>query len=364
MPSTTLAMPTTHLRAGGDLTPEEIALAADALLSLEVDETSKADFLTALRSKGETAAEIAGFAQALLAHAVDPELDPARAPGPLLDVCGTGGDQLHLFNVSTTVMFILAAGGAAVVKHGNRAITSQSGGADVLEALGVRIDLPPAHLRECVYRHGVGFLFAPAYHPAFKAIAPVRKRLATEGIPTIFNLLGPLLNPARPPRQLIGLFSRDLLEKYAFAVALLPREKVWVVHGDGMDELSTAGRSDIYEIARKTEGPGGNEEPREGWSSIQSGTVHPADLGMALASVDQLRGGDRARNAEILTGILSGEIRGPMRDVVVLNAAAAFVVAGLAENLTAGCAWANAQIDSGAALAKLKALREFSAALR
>jgi anthranilate phosphoribosyltransferase len=345
----TLAPLTAHLRAGGDLAPEQVVLAAGALLSLQVDETEKGDFLTALRTKGETAAEIAGFAQALLAHAVDPELDPARAPGPLLDVCGTGGDRLHLFNVSTTAMFVLAAGGAAVVKHGNRAITSQSGGADVLEALGVRIDLPPAHLRECVYRHGLGFLFAPAYHPAFKAVGPVRKRLAAEGIPTIFNLLGPLLNPARPARQLIGLFSRELLDKYAGAVALLPREKVWVVHGDGMDELSTAGLSDIREITR---------------GSAACMSVHPDELGIALAGVDQLRGGDRARNAEILTGILSGKLRGPMRDVVVLNAAAAFVVSGLAHDLTAGCAWANAQIDSGGALAKLEALREFSAALR
>lgn len=352
MPPPTLASLTAHLHAGLNLAPAEIGLAAGALLSLEVDETGKGDFLTALRAKGETAAEIAGFAQALLAHAVDPEIDPARAPGPLLDVCGTGGDQLHLFNVSTTVMFVLAAGGAAVVKHGNRAITSQSGGADVLESLGVRIDLPPAQMRECVYRHGVGFLFAPAYHPAFRAIGPVRKRLAAEGIPTIFNLLGPLLNPARPPRQLIGLFSRDLLEKYAAAVALLPREKVWVVHGDGMDELSTAGPSDIREIT-----PGSTP-------SIRSMTVEPRDLGIAPASVAQLRGGDRARNAEILTGILSGEIEGPMRDVVVLNAAAAFVVSGLAENLAAGCAWAHAQIDSGGALAKLEALREFSGALR
>jgi anthranilate phosphoribosyltransferase len=343
----TLASLTVYLHAGGDLAPAEIALATASLLSLEVDETSKGDFLTALRTKGETAAEIAGFAQALLAHAVDPGIDPAQAPGPLLDVCGTGGDQLHLFNVSTTVMFILAAGGAAVVKHGNRAITSQSGGADVLEALGVRIDLPPAQLRECVYRHGVGFLFAPAYHPAFKAIGPVRKRLAAVGIPTIFNLLGPLLNPARPARQLIGLFSRELLDKYAAAVALLPREVVWVVHGDGMDELSTTGRSDIREIRPASKSP------------IRSTTIHPADLGFATASVEQLRGGDRARNAEVLTGILSGEIGGPMRDVVVLNAAAAFVVRG-ESSLPQACARARELIDSGAALRKLEALRDFS----
>jgi anthranilate phosphoribosyltransferase len=345
MPQPTLAPLTAQLRAGSDLAPAEIALAAGALLSREVDETSKADFLTALRAKGETAAEIAGFAQALLAHAVDPEIDPARAPGPLLDVCGTGGDQLHLFNVSTTAMFLLAAGGAAVVKHGNRAITSQSGGADVLEALGVRIDLSPAQMREGVYRHGLGFLFAPAYHPAFQAIGPVRKRLAAEGIPTIFNLLGPLLNPARPTRQLIGLFSRDLLEKYAAAVALLPREKVWVVHGDGMDELSTAGPSDIREI--KTGSP------------VRSATINPGELGFAPASVGELRGGDRARNAEILTGILSGEIGGPMRDVVVLNAAAAFVVCG-ESSLPQACARARELIDSGAALRKLEALRDFS----
>src|SRR4051794_10121220 len=239
--SPTLSTLTAGLQDRRDLAPAEIVQAASALLAPEIDEASKGDFLAALRAKGETAAEIAGFAEALLAHAVNPEIDPALAPGPLLDVCGTGGDQLDLFNVSTTSMFVLAAGGATVVKHGNRAITSQAGGADVLEALGVRIDLPPAALRECVQRLGLGFLFAPAYHPAFKAIAPVRKRLASEGIPTIFNLLGPLLNPARPPYQLIGLFSKELLPKYAEAIALLPRRRVWAVHGSGMDELSTTG---------------------------------------------------------------------------------------------------------------------------
>ena len=279
-----------------------------------VPEEEKARFLAALRAKGETAAELAGFAQALLAHAVDPQIDPALVPGPLIDVCGTGGDQLDLFNVSTTSMFILAAGGATVVKHGNRAITSQCGGADVLEALGIRIDVPPAALRESVQRHGLGFLFAPAYHPAVKVIAPVRKRLAAEGSPTIFNLLGPLLNPARPPHQLIGLFSSAILDKYAEALALLQRRRGWVVHGSGMDELSITGLNDIREVMPP---------------AIRTFQVIPA-LGLRPATLEELRGGDRARNAAILTGILAGEIRGAPRDLVLLNAAAAFVICGLA----------------------------------
>ena len=336
---------TARLRTGLDLTGEMVDAAVAALVSTDAADASKADFLKALRTKGETAAEIAAFAQALLARAVDPGLDPVRLAGPVLDVCGTGGDKLELFNVSTTVMFLLAAGGACVVKHGNRAITSKCGGADVLETLGVRIDLPPSDLRRCVEAHGLGFLFAPAYHPAFKAIGPVRRALAAEGIPTIFNLLGPLLNPARPPYQLVGIFSPALLPKYAETLALLGRARAWAVHGSGMDELSLTGPSAVCEIA------GG---------LVREFTIDPAPLGLAPCALDELRGGDCAENARILTAILDGSERGPRRDLVLLNAAAGFTITGLADGLPAGLTLAREQIENGRALAKLHALQQFA----
>ncbi len=336
---------TARLRTGLDLTGEMVDAAVAALVSTDATDASKADFLQTLRAKGETAAEIAAFAQALLARAVDPVLDPMRLAGPVLDVCGTGGDKLELFNVSTTVMFIVAAGGACVVKHGNRAITSKSGGADVLETLGVRIDLPPADLRRCVEAHGLGFLFAPAYHPAFKVIGPVRRALATEGIPTIFNLLGPLLNPARPPYQLVGIFSPALLPKYAETLALLGRARAWAVHGSGMDELSLTGPSAVCEVA------GG---------LVREFAIDPASLGLAPCTLDALRGGDCAENARILTTILDGSERGPRRDLVLLNAAAGFTITGLADGLPAGLTLAREQIENGRALEKLRALRDFA----
>ena len=336
---------TTQLLAGLDLSGEMVDAAVAQLVSAEVPDGAKGDFLKALRAKGETAAEIAAFVQALLGRAFDPGLDAARLPGPMLDVCGTGGDKLELFNVSTTVMFLLAAGGACVVKHGNRAITSKCGGADVLEALGVRLELPPADLRRCVEAHGLGFLFAPAYHPAFRAIGSVRRALAAEGIPTIFNLLGPLLNPARPPYQLVGIFSPVLLPKYAETLALLGRARAWAVHGSGMDELSLTGPSAVCEVA------GG---------LVRDFTLDPATLGLAPCALDALRGGDCAENARILTAILDGSERGPRRDLVLLNAAAGFVITGLADGLPAGLALARVQIESGRALAKLRALQKFA----
>ena len=216
-----------------DLNAGQIDDAVAALLDPEGNDAAKGEFLHALRAKGETAGEIAGFVGALLARAVDPEIDARSLPGPMVDVCGTGGDRMELFNVSTTAMFLLAAGGAVVVKHGNRGITSKSGGADVLEALGVRIEMPPELLRECIAATGIGFMFAPAYHPAFKVIGPVRKALAAQGATTIFNILGPLLNPARPPFQLAGIFSESLLPKYAEVLGLLARRCAWAVHGSG-----------------------------------------------------------------------------------------------------------------------------------
>src|SRR3954452_511242 len=213
------------------------------LLSETTDDNTKADFLIALHRKGESVEEIVAFVQQLTDRAIDPAIDPKNLPGPMIDVCGTGGDGLDLFNVSTTVMFVLAAGGAAVVKHGNRAVTSRSGSADVLEELGVPIAWPPAKLKECAERLGLCFIFAREYHPAYRAIAEMRKRLARENIRTVVNLLGPLLNPTRPAGQLIGVFHPRLTTVFAETLRRLGRERAWVVHGvtdtgEGMDDIS------------------------------------------------------------------------------------------------------------------------------
>ena len=229
----------------------------------------------------------------------------------MLDVCGTGGDRAGLFNVSTAVMLVAAACGARVVKHGNRGVTSKCGGADVLEALGVRIDLPPEAALDAA---GCCFLFAPLYHPAFKAVAPVRKALAEEGSATIFNLFGPLLNPARPDFQLAGVFDRKLLPLYAETFRLLGRKRGWAVHGSGgLDEVSTLGPSEVHAVED---------------GAMRRFSIRPEALGMGLAEIEDLRGGDARKNAELLEEILLGRERGPKRDIVVLNAACALVVAG------------------------------------
>lgn len=339
-----------HLKLGRELSPHQVNEAVDFLTDEAADQDRKADFLRALRAKGESAGEIAAFVRSLLDRALDPGLDPASLDRPVIDVCGTGGDKMELFNVSTASMFVVAAGGAAVVKHGNRGITSKCGGADVLEALGVRIDLPPEKFAECVRRTGLGFLFAPAWHPAFKAIVPVRKRLAAEGVPTIFNLLGPLLNPVFPPFQVIGIFSPLFLEKFAETLRLLGRKRAWAVSGEApeersVDEVSTMGLTRVCEL-------------RAG--EINKFEINAAEFGLPLAQPEQLRGGDRATNAAIIQGILDGSIRDPRRDVVALNAAAALTVAGLTEGLAEGLALAGEQLDNGAALGKLTALRDFT----
>ena len=333
------------LAQGAELSPAQIESAVAALTDEHEPDAGKAAFLRALRAKGETPGEIAGFAQALLARAVDPLTDPAQMPGPMIDVCGTGGDRLHLFNVSTTVAFVLAGGGACVVKHGNRAITSQSGGADVLAALGVPLELPPDGLRRSLEETGFGFLFAPQYHPAFKAIGAVRRLLAAEGVSTIFNLLGPLLNPARPAHQLAGVYSGEMLGTYAEVLRQLGRRSAWVVHGaGGMDELSTLGETRVCRF-----GP-------DGRGSME--TVTPEEAGLArVPDLDGLRGGTAGDNAQTLAGILSGEIGGARRDIVLLNAAAGFVAAGLAANLPAGVARAREAIESGRAVRTLERAR-------
>ncbi len=339
-----------HVESGGHLSAEQVEAAVELLLSSQTDEADKGAFLTALRSKGETGCEMAAFARSMLKRAIDPQISPQRLPGPILDVCGTGGDRLELFNVSTTSVFVLAAGGAAVVKHGNRGISSRSGGADVLEALGIEIEASPAALRESMERIGIGFIFAPHYHPAFKIIGPLRKKLAARGVTTIFNLLGPLLNPARPAYQLVGVFARGVLANVAEALRLLGRKHAWAVHGlgpagEGMDEISSLGPTDVIRA-------------QEGVTDAFS--ISPSELGIPPAEIRDLQGGDREENARMLIGILDGSIRGPKRDVVILNAAAGFVVAGLASDLPRGMDLANAAIDGGNALRKLRLLQEFA----
>ena len=343
-----------QLRDGEELNAAQVREAVEGLVDEGVANGVKGEFLQALRAKGETAEEIAWFAGELLARAVDPEIDEEKLSGPMLDVCGTGGDGMGMFNVSTTAMFLLAAGGAVVVKHGNRGITSKSGGADVLEALGVAIDQPPAALRECIGETGLGFIFAPAYHPAFKVIGPVRKELAARGVATIFNILGPLLNPARPGYQLAGIFSERLLPKYARVLGMLGRRRAWAVHGSsagvaGVDELTTLGMNHYCAV---TEG------------RVTAHTLDAAGLGFPKAEVEELRGGDGAENARILEGILAGQVHGAKRDVVLLNAAAGFVVCGLAGDMAEGIRRAGEALEGGGGLAKLRALQGFSRHLK
>lgn len=331
------------IHSKSELSESDAAQAVTWLADAGADSHLKEKFLEALRNRGETAGEIAAFARALIGLAREPKIDSSLLSGPMIDVCGTGGDKLELFNISTTAMFVLSAGGAVVVKHGNRAITSQCGGADVLESLGVPIDVAPHVLRETVYRHGIGFIFAPAYHPAFAVIGPVRKALAHRGVPTIFNLLGPLLNPASPEHQLVGVFSSELLSKYAGALSCLGRRRAWAVHGSGADELTNAGLGHGYAVEDGV---------------ISEFAVDPRGLGLPYAPVESLRGGDKKTNALMLESILNGTLRGPCLDAVLLNSAAGFVVAGLASDLSVGLEMSREAVDSGKALHKLTGLRE------
>ena len=341
---------TEKLRARADLKTGEIAYAVTWLLSEQTPAAEKQAFLTALSEKGETPEEIAGFVEHLIDRAIDPGIDPAGLPGPMLDVCGSGGANLGIFNVSTTIMFILAAGGAVVVKHGNRRVTSCCGSADVLEALGIRLEWPPAELQECVQRLGLGFIYARVYHPAFRALAEMRAQLAQENRRTIFNLLGPLLNPARPRRQLIGVYAPRLTAVFAEVLRQLGRERAWIVHGTmedsaGMDNISTSGVTALAELAA---------------GRVSSAVIDARWLGIPEANLADLRGGDAVENARTLTGILSGEVQGAKRDLALVNAAGGFVAAGIARDMGEGIWLAKEQIDSGKALEKLRALQEQS----
>lgn len=339
------------LKAGAELSDPQIREITELLLDLKADDELKLELLESLAGKGETPAEIAAFVEAFLEHAVDPNLDFSKLGGPTLDVCGTGGDKLDLFNVSTTSMFVAAAGGAVVVKHGNRGITSRSGGADVLESLGVKIDQDANGFRNCIEKAGVGFMFAPMYHPAFKAVVGVRKALAEKGVRTIFNLIGPLLNPARPECQLVGVFAREHTLNFAQILQRLGRRCAWAVHGrtadaGGVDEISLMGPTLIYKSGVADQ--------------VLEEEVNPGDFGFSVAKVEDLKGGDAQANASILRDILSGKERGPKRDMVLLNAGASLACAGLADDMGHGIKKAAECIDNGSAMEKLRLLQQAS----
>lgn len=336
-----------HLVAGKSMSAAQVAEVAAFLVDPDAAASAKAEFLRTLSRKGETPDEIAAFVGEFLKLAVDPGIDAGAAPGPILDVVGTGGDKLNLFNVSTTSMFVLAAGGVCIVKHGNRGITGKSGGADVLEALGIKIDLPPERVAAGVRAIGLGFLFAPLYHPAFKAVADARRILAAEGQRSIFNILGPLMNPARPDHQLIGVFDPKLTRVFGVILKKLGRKAAWIVHGGagsgrGMDEFSTIDVNQVVRLQNKR---------------LYKDEFDPRELGIAKPKIEDLTGGDAAENADILEGILAGTIKGAKRDLVVLNAAAGFVITGKSKNLAAGKTMAEELIDRGAAHAKMRAMQ-------
>lgn len=323
------------------------ALAGD-ILSPHFPDEEKADFLERLHRRGESAGEIAALASAFLAKA-EPFVVPDEF-GPVIDVCGTGGDRLGLFNVSTAAMFVAAGAGLRVVKHGNRGITSRSGGADVLEMLGIPVDSPVEKLNAMLEESRAVMLFAPRFHPSFKAIAPARKILATRGSASVFNMLGPMLNPARPSRQLAGVFAESLLPLYADILPQLGRQQAWIVHGRTaqggvMDEISTLGPTFIMEVA------GGSARMME--FDATAYFPRPADP-------SALHGGDAAENARLLLSILAGETRGAPRDIVLLNAAGALQAGGLAGSWSEAIERATESLDSGAASQSLDTMRRIA----
>lgn len=323
-----------------DLTADEAAAAMQEVMTGRADPAALGALLTALAVKGERPAEIVGFARTMRAFAV-----PLGAPpGPVFDTCGTGGDRSGTFNISSAVALVVAACGVRVAKHGNRSVSSRSGSADVFERLGVRIDASPAAVERTLREAGVAFFFARTFHPSMKHAAPVRGAL---GIRTAFNLLGPLTNPAGALRQIVGVPKPDLTELLARALLLLGSERAWVVHGaDGLDELSTTGYSKVSECHAGT---------------VRTFFVHPAEYGLRKASPDDLLGGDAADNAAIIESVLAGAAGAP-RDVVLLNAGAALLVAGATASVADGIARAAAAIDAGDARRTLAAMARASQA--
>ena len=324
---------------GKDLKRKEMVDVMNAIMSGEVTDAQIGGFLIGLRAKGETVDEIRGAAQVMREKSERVKTQHSV----IVDTCGTGGDHSNTFNVSTTAAFVAAGAGLCVAKHGNRSITSQSGSADVLQALGVNTEATPDKVGECLDEVGIGFMFAVVFHGAMKHAIGPRKELAPTR--TVFNALGPLTNPAGATRQVIGVYSPDLTETFANVLGGLGSEHAFVVHGsDGMDEATITGPTRVSELQAE---------------SVTTYTVSPEDFGLEPATADDIKGGNPARNAEILRSILDGET-GPRRDIVLLNSAFALVAGGPAEDLAEGVKLAGKTIDSGAAKEKLERLIEVS----
>ena len=318
---------------GATLTRAEAAIAFDRMMSGEATPSQMGGLLMALRVRGETVDEITGAVTAMRAKMLK-----VAAPPDAIDVVGTGGDASGSFNISTCAAFIVAGAGVPVAKHGNRALSSRSGSADVLTALGVKIDLNPEQVGRCIRDAGIGFMFAPAHHPAMKNVGPTRVELGTR---TIFNLLGPLSNPANVKRQLVGVFSKHWIEPMAKVLKILGSEAVWVVHGsDGLDEITTTGPTSVAALENGT---------------VRTFDITPEEAGLPRVKPDALKGGDAETNAKALLDVLKGK-KSPLRDIGMLNAAAALIVAGRAKDLKGGMALAATSIDSGEAEGRLDRL--------
>jgi anthranilate phosphoribosyltransferase len=338
---------TQQLADARQLTDEEIRQSVERLADEKVSANVKADFLIALAKKGEMIEEIAAFARALRDKSIIPPIDSETRSREILDVVGTGGDRLGTINISTTAAIICSAAGVTVAKHGNRAVTSQAGSADVLEAFGIKIDLSPEEAARSLRERNFAFFFAPNYHPAFKNISPARKICAERGQRTIFNLLGPLLNPARPSAMLMGVPRPELCEPLAHVLQSLGVRRAMVVCGKVsgagfLDELSTLGENTIAEFYQER--------------GFTVSTTLPEQFPLQRAMLADLLGGDKIANAKIVREILSGEERGPKRDAVLINAAAALFVAGKTKSLAEGWDLAGETIDNGKAKSKLAEL--------
>lgn len=322
---------------GGDLTRDEAATVMEEIFTGQATPAQFGALVIGLRLKGETVAEMVGFASTMRRLAI-----PVAVPRPVVDTCGTGGDGHGTFNISTTAAVVAAGAGATVAKHGNRSMTSQCGSADVLEALGVNISLAPDQVTACMAEAGIGFMFAQLYHPAMKFAAGPRREI---GIRTIFNVLGPLTNPAGAPAQVLGVASETARLPMAEVLALLGARHALVVHGeDGMDEISICAPTLVAEV-------------RDG--DIRSYQIAPEDFGLQRATLADIKGGDAKTNVAITRAVLAGQV-GPARSVVLLNAAAALVAADLTPNLATGLKLAATAIDSGAAAERLEKLVEVS----
>lgn len=323
---------------GGDLTFDQAKELQDVIFAGGVSEVQVAAFLAAMRMKRATSAEIAGLAQSLRDHAVRVDAGVDN----LIDTCGTGGATVKTFNVSTTAAIVAAGAGAYVAKHGNRGITSKCGSADVLEELGVNIDPGPQGVAECIRQAHLGFMFAPKFHPAMKFVQPIRKSLDFR---TAFNILGPLANPAGVTSQVVGVAEEALLDRICETLKMLGAKRAMVVHGQGMDEISTLGVTRIRQLMD---------------GEMTTVDLDPAAFGISETSIDELKTGDAIANAGIVRDVLSGKDKGARRNIVLLNAAAAIVVAGLADDIATAIQRAESSIDDGGAMACLEKLIEIS----